>query len=95
MINVSFSDWRMICRGVPQGLVLGPLLFLMYINDSDCGVQSMISKFVNDTKIGNVTTCDEDSLELQKDIDILVNWADKWQMKFNAKNCEMILAGRM
>ena len=57
------------------------------------GVQDIISKFVNDMKIGNIINNDGENLELQKGIDMSVGWADKWQVKLNAEKSEVVHCG--
>ena len=79
--------------GVPQGLVLGPQLFTIYINDLDEGIQSNISKFADDTKLGGSVNCEEDAMRMQGDLDRLGGWAYAWQMQFNVDKCEVIHFG--
>ena len=94
VINGSKSDWGEVTSGVPQGSVLGPLLFLIYINDLDDGISSDISKFADDTKIGRTIKKGEDVIMLQEDLDTLFEWAEKWQMEFNIGKCSVLSVGR-
>ena len=94
VINGNKSDWGEVTSGVPQGSVLGPLLFLIYINDLDDGIRSDISKFADDTKIGRNISTGEDAAILQEDLDRLFEWAEKWQMEFNIGKCSVLSVGR-
>ena len=66
------SSWLELLSGVPQGSVLGPILFLIYISDLDNGVKNWILKFANDTKIFSAVKNDLDRSVLQKDLDNLL-----------------------
>ena len=81
--------------GVPQGSVLGPILFLIFINDLDCGIKNWILKFADDTKIFGRVRGHEDCLELQRDLDRLLGWAEEWQMAFNIKKCKVMRVGNI
>ena len=94
VINGSKSDWGQVESGVPQGSVLGPLLFLIYINDLDSGISSDVSKFADDTKIGRLIRSDSDVIALQEDLDRLNEWSSKWQMQFNTSKCKVLRVGR-
>eukprot|EP00061_Rhincodon_typus_P005547 g25185.t1 len=71
-----------------RGSVLGPLLFVVYINDLEENVASLISKFADNTKIGGVVDSEEDCRRIQQYIDQLEAWAEKRQVKFNPDKCE-------
>ncbi len=58
--------------------MLGPLLFIIYINDLDSGISSEVSKFADDTKVGKIIRTGQDARELQGDLDRLYDWARKW-----------------
>ena len=84
VLNGNASDWAPIYSGVPQGSVLGPLLFLVYINDLECGIKSQIKFFADDTSLYSVVKDPAVSAaELQHDLDLISKWANQWKMSFN------------
>jgi len=82
------SDWRKVTSGVPQGSVLGPVLFLIFINDIDKSLVNNILKFADDTKIYGKVLSSEARERLQEDIDRLMKWSQDWQMQFNVDKCQ-------
>ena len=78
--------------GVPQGSVLGPLLFLIYINDLDDNITSNVLKFADNTKVFRKVNTDGDKQHLQNDLDRLVKWSEKWQM-FNFEKFKCLHTG--
>ena len=84
VLNGEMSDWAPIHSGVPQGSVLGPLLFLIFINDLEAGIVSQIKFFADDTSLYSVVKDPEISArELNHDLLIISNWAKQWKMSFN------------
>ena len=94
VINGASSSWLKVKSGVPQGSVLGPVLFLIYVNDIDDGLVCKVSKFADDTKIASKVTTTQDRETLQSDLDQLTRWANKWQMKFNVDKCKVLHIGK-
>ena len=80
--------------GVPQGTVLGPLMFLLYINDIDTDILSTIRLFADDCIIYRAIDSEHDSQYLQKDLDTILHWAEIWQMKLNIDKCVIIRCTR-
>jgi len=78
-----------VLSGVPQGSVLGPLLFLLFINDITNRISSTIRLYVDDLIIYQQIQINDDIIKLQQDLDMLSEWADAWQMKFNFTKCEV------
>ena len=66
--------------GLPQGSALGPLLFLIYINDLDDNITSNVLEFADDTKLFRMVNNDGDKQHLKNDIDKFVKWSEKWHM---------------
>jgi len=89
----NVSEWVEVISAVPQGSVLGPLLFLIYINDLEEDIKSLILKFADDTKIFQKIVSEEDSRQLQNDLDVLLQWAEDWQMTFNIAKCKVMHIG--
>ena len=87
MANGIKSDWAPVVSGVPQGTVLGPLLFSLYINDISADIESEIRLFADDCVCYREIKNEEDTLKLQRDIDRLGRWARKWGMRFQPVKC--------
>ena len=73
--------------GVPQGTVLGPLLFLVFINDLPHNIHSEVRLFADDCVIYREIKNELDHTQLQDDLHTLVKWQDTWQLHFNIKKC--------
>ena len=96
VLNGSASEWLDVTSGVPQGSVLGPTCFVIFINDIDEVldlVEGFVYKFADDTKYGRVIASERDREEMQGNIDRLMEWAEKWQMDFNTTKCKLIHFG--
>ena len=87
------SDWLPVKSGVPQGSVLGPLLFTVFINDIDDNVGSHILKFADDTKVFGPVATPEEVRKLQSDLNNMFAWSQDWQMLFNVNKCKCLHFG--
>ena len=88
IVNVKWmkSDPGTVLSGIPQSSVLGPILFVIYIND--------LSQ-VDDTKIFRQKTTKEEALQLQSDINSLEQWSQKWLLTFHPKKCHVLTFGKI
>ncbi len=87
-INGVKSSLLPVTSGVPQGSILGPLLFLVFINDlPDSALSSIVQLFADDTKCSKQVICWDDVSNLQEDLDRLYNWSVKWSLLFNDSKC--------
>ena len=83
-LNGCFSDYYTAESGVPQGSVLGPLLFLIYINDLEMGIKSNIKFFADDSMIYSISDDPiSTSRDLNHDLSVIGVWAKQWKMSFN------------
>ena len=93
VVNDKFSEWADVISGIPQGSVLGPTLFLIFINDLPDSVKNLVKIFADDTKIYSVINDKTDTDSLQKDLDNLAEWSNTWKLGFNAKKCKSMHFG--
>ena len=90
VINSSKSAWAYLSSGVPQGSVLGPILFLIYINDIGDAIRNFLWLFADDTKLFGCTNTATDIENLELDKDEPDNWSDNWLLKFNVDKSLML-----
>ena len=84
VLNGQCSSWADVNAGVSQGSILGPLLFLIYINDLSHGLKSECKLFADDTSLFSVVNdINTSAFDTSKDLDKIGNWAFKWKMNFN------------
>ena len=81
--NGKCSELKAVTSGIPQGSVLGPILFVIYINDLPDVVNKYLYLFADDSKIFNKIKCEKDVEDLQKDLDKMSDWSDRWMLKFH------------
>jgi hypothetical protein len=96
VIKGKYSEWAPVLSGVPQGSVLGPVLFNIFINDLDGAVAAdqILKKFTDDSKLGQVINGPESATALQTLLDNLCEWSAKWGMEFNTSKCHVMHVGR-
>ena len=84
------SDSKPVHSGVPQGTVLGSLMFLIYINDITEHITSSLRLFADDCLLYRIIATEEDTIQLQHDLNQLSTWATKWQLRFNVAKCTIM-----
>ncbi len=88
------SEWKEVTSGIPQGSVLGPLLFVIFINDLPEELQTRTYLFADDTKVYNVIRGEEDQTKLQQDLNKLEEWSDRWLLRFHPDKCKHMHVGK-
>ena len=94
VLDGQASDPVPVLSGVPQGSVLGPVLFLAFINDLPDNIRSSVRLFADDCVLYRNIRSFSDCLILQDDLDQLARWEADWQMKFNVAKCHSMRVTR-
>lgn len=87
VVNGSSSNWSPVLSGVPQGTVLGPSLFLLFVNDLLSSVSARVKLFADDSVLYCHIESSADHDKLQQDLLQLEEWAARWQMNFSLSKC--------
>ena len=93
-VNEAVSEPGAVTSGIPQGSVLGPVLFVIYINDLPDHVKSDVKIFADDTKVFTRSDIKENRVQLQEDLDNLNEWSSNWKLRFHPEKCSVMRIGR-
>ena len=93
-VNGTTSKWHRVTSGIPQGSVIGPLLFVIFINDLPDIVESTVYLFADDTKIFKLINTRDDKETLQRDLNRLTEWSETWLLRFHPEKCKQMHIGR-
>ncbi len=92
-VNGTKSDWSNVSSGIPQGTVLGPTLFVLYINDMPDDIISQVYLFADDTKVFSPISKNTPPDILQEDLNRLTQWSEKWLLLFHPEKCKVLRIG--
>ena len=88
------ATWSEVISGVPQGSVLGPLLFAIFINDLPSLMKNRVLLFADDTKVYSSISHDNPTSSMQDDINTCIGWAEVGQLPFNISKCKLLHIGQ-
>ena len=91
-VNQECSKWSKVISGIPQGSVIGPLLFVVFINDMPMTIKNMCKLFADDCKLYGAVK--SDNCSMQEDLTNMYKWSKRWQLPFNETKCKVMHIGR-
>ena len=94
VINGECSSWIKVKSGVPQGTILGPILFLCFINDMPNNISSTIRLYADDCILYRPIFNVDDCKILQNDLEVLSKWSETWMLDFNVSKCKTMKMSR-
>ena len=94
VINAAMSKAAPVSSGIPQGSVLGPILFLVYVNDLPEVVSNKVKLFADDTKMYQEVNDSNQKEEMQENLNKIMDWSTKWQLPFNIDKCKVLHLGK-
>jgi len=94
VVGEKMSEWSDVLSGVPQGSVLGPLFFVVYINDLPDTSLCEMKLFADDSKLLSVINNDVDVRNMQRDLVAVTEWTKQWGMRLNLEKCKVLHFGR-
>ena len=92
-VNGEVSQWKEVESGIPQGSVLGPIFFIIYINDLPDNLQNQARMYADDTKLYGIVNVEAQHKSLQDDLNTVTGWANLWQLQFNISKCKVMHYG--
>ena len=92
-VNNNISSWKPVLSGIPQGSILGPILFILFVNDIPELIKSIILMYADDTKLISAILSDSPTNSLASDLKLLEEWSEKFQMKFHPNKCHVMHFG--
>ena len=93
-VNGALSNWAPVTSGVPQGSVLGPALFVLFVNDLPDQLSCSTKLFADDTKVFCDVKTQESRTRFQEDLEHLEAWSERWLLPFNTSKCSVMHLGR-
>lgn len=94
VINGTSSGWTSTISGIPQGSILGPLCFILFINDLPRLVENSIVLFADDVKLFGPTESVDQHESIQNDLNEVIHWTHLWQLPLNLKKCAVLHLGQ-
>ena len=89
-VNGVNSEWANVTSGIPQGSALGPILFVLYINDLRENIISNVYMFADDTNVFKKINSPDDQHTLQDDLDYLISWSRQWLLRLHPYKCNLM-----